>query len=112
MTSYSDHRVLLMGHFYFAYLEDIFILLRDLARYSLTKKRTGVYYFDRTNFRIQHLFNFPSHGDTAFPAIAPLNANQYIFLNYSSVLNTDKDYIWIEGQLNKTRLYSSILTFK
>jgi hypothetical protein len=83
----------------------------NLARYSLTKKRTAMYHFDKAAMTVNPLFDFPSHGDTAFPAIAPLNDSQYLFLNYSSELGIDKDYKWIVGQLKTTRLYAFNLTF-
>jgi hypothetical protein len=83
----------------------------NLARYSLTRKRTAIYRLDRVTRTISHLFDFPSHGDTAFPALMPLDAKRYLFLNYSSELGKG-DYPWIWGQLQNTRIYSSILTFE
>jgi len=70
-----------------------------------------MYHFDKVNMRVDPLFDFPSHGDTAYPAIAPIDDNQYLFLNYSSLLGTGEDFPWIVGQLSTTRLYSSTITF-
>jgi len=83
----------------------------NLIRYSLTKKRTALYYLDKNSKTLKPLFDFPSHGDTAFPALAPIDDKRYLFLNYSSVIFEGNDFSWIRGQLSTTRIYSSIITF-
>ena len=61
--------------------------------------------------KLTPLFDLPSQGDTAFPAVAPMNDRQYLLLNYSSRLEKGRDYPWLRGQLGTTRLYSQVLTF-
>lgn len=85
--------------------------LYNLARYSLTRKRTAFYYLDRQQMKAKWLYDLPSHGDTTFPALAPLNGHQYLLVNYSSKLEKGHDYAWIRGQLSDTRLYSHVVTF-
>lgn len=84
----------------------------NLLRYSFTPKRTAIYYYDRENMKITPLVDIKSHGDTAFPAIAKISNNNYLLLNYSSLIEHIKDdYIWIYGQLNPTKIYSQRLSF-
>ena len=61
-------------------------------------------------FQLTHIQDFPSCGDNAFPAIAPINDNSYLLFNYSNDFNK-KDKKWIFGQLSKTYIYYTILTF-
>lgn len=84
---------------------------RNLVRYSFSRKRTALYQLDKQNHQLIHLQDFPSHGDNAFPAIAPIDNNSYYLFNYSNnIKRGDKKWIW--GQLGKTNIYWTILTFK
>ena len=83
----------------------------NLGRYWVTTKRTALYRFDTDTKTITPLFDFPSHGDTAFPALAPIDENRYWFINYSSPLGIGRDDNWVTGQLRQTRLYESVLSF-
>ncbi len=68
----------------------------NLARYSLTRKRTSLYKVDLTANRLIPLFDFPSRGDTAFPALLPLDTNAYYLVNYSCPLD-GTDWPWLGG---------------
>jgi len=85
--------------------------LLNLAKYSLSSKRTALYKIDKQNLEVIHLMDFPSTGDNAFPAIVKLSENQYGVFNYSSDIE-EHNKIWIEGQVGKTYLYYSTLTFR
>ncbi len=82
----------------------------NLVRYSLTRKRTSLYKVDLTANRLIPLFDFPSRGDTAFPALLPLDTNAYYLVNYSCPLD-GTDWPWLGGQLVGTQLYDTVLTF-
>jgi hypothetical protein len=82
-----------------------------LARYWWTKKRTALYKLDQENLRFEPILDFPSKGDTAFPALVPLDDNRYLLYNYSSPPE-GKDRVWMSGQLTGTQIYSTILTFE
>lgn len=85
--------------------------LLNLAKYSLSSKKTALYKLDKTTLDIVHVMDFESNGDNAFPAIVKLSDHQYGIFNYSSDIDTDNK-IWIEGQIGKTYLYYSTLTFE
>ncbi|MCH2021866.1 MAG: hypothetical protein MK207_05245 [Saprospiraceae bacterium] len=83
----------------------------NLIKYSFSKKYTAIYKLDKKNYCLNHLFDFPSTGDNAFPGIAKIDNNSYYLLNYSSDIHK-KEKNWITGQFGKTFIYSTILTFK
>lgn len=82
-----------------------------LARYWWTRKRTALYRLDRENLSLDPVLDFPSRGDTAFPALVPLDDNRYLIYNYSSPPE-GKDRVWMSGQLTGTQIYSTILSFE
>jgi hypothetical protein len=81
----------------------------SLARYSLTRKRTCVYRVNVEEGRLEPLLDLPSSGDTAFPAVAPMEDGRWWLVNYSSPLD-GPDLPWLAGQLRDTRLYAAELT--
>jgi hypothetical protein len=81
-----------------------------LARYSLTRKRTALYKVDLSANTLVPLLDFPSQGDTAFPALIPIDARSYYLVNYSCPLE-GSDWPWLAGQLIRTNLYETTLTF-
>jgi len=81
-----------------------------MFRYWITKKRTALYRYNTEKMEIEWLFDFPSRGDTAFPAITKLNENQYLLFNYSSPID-GLDRSWVGGQLRNTYIYSTVITF-
>lgn len=81
---------------------------RNLIRYSLSKKKTAMYRLNKEKKCLEHIMDFPSTGDNAFPAIAQISENQYFLLNYSNDF-TKKDRNWIGGQLRPTNIYWTIL---
>jgi len=84
----------------------------NVLRYSLSRKRTALYQFDPKTLHIEHIQDLPSHGDTGYSAIAPIDANNYLLIYYSSPLQKGQDHSWLRGQIaGKTRLYQSIISF-
>jgi hypothetical protein len=83
----------------------------NLTRYSLTKKRTSLFTLNPETLELQLLFDIPSHGDTGFPALCPINDHEYLLVNYSSELRGEDDYPWIRGQFRPTKLYAYRLSF-
>lgn len=82
----------------------------NLARYSLTRKRTALYRVDLDAMCLHPLFDLPGKGDTAFPAMAKMNEGLYYVVNYTNALD-GPDWPWIFGQLRPTRLYGCELAF-
>lgn len=83
----------------------------NLLKYSFRKKYTALYQLDKTNHSLVHLMDFPSTGDTAFPGLARINDQQYYLLNYSSDIHK-REKNWVTGQLGKTFIYWTILSFE
>lgn len=83
----------------------------NLIRYSLTAKRTAIYHLNKEKIEIEHLFDLPSQGDTAYPALVRCDENQYLLYNYSSPLEEDLDYPWFQGQISETNIYMQMITF-
>ncbi len=82
----------------------------NLIRYSLTCKVTALWHFDKDNMELVHLMDFPSTGDTAFPAITQLEPGKWLLMNYSSDIHGPQKN-WLRGQLGKTYIYQTILEF-
>jgi len=82
-----------------------------LARYWWTPKRMAVYKLDRDALVMEPVLDFPSKGDTAFPALVAAGDDQYLMYNYSSPPE-GKDYVWMMGQLKETNIYSTVITFE
>ena len=82
----------------------------NLLRYSFTQKCTALFKFNKKLMRLDHIMDFPSTGDNAFPAIAQADDNSYILMNYSSDF-TKRSKNWIRGQLGKTFIYMAKLNF-
>ncbi|MCS7073528.1 MAG: hypothetical protein NZ108_03585 [Bacteroidia bacterium] len=85
--------------------------IRNLVHYWFSSKVTALYKIDKENLGLNHIMDFPSTGDNAFPAIAKLNATQYLLMNYSSDI-TGKNKVWFIGQIGKTYIYETILEIK
>jgi len=85
--------------------------LRNLIKYSITKKRTALFKLNKGDLSLTHILDFPSTGDNAFPAIAKIDSNNYWVMNYSSDI-TKREKNWISGQLGKTFIYETVLTFE
>ncbi len=80
----------------------------NLIRYSLTKKKTAMYRLNKANLTLEHIMDFPSTGDNAFPAIAKISDNSYFLLNYSNDFKK-KQRNWLGGQFKPTLIYYTIL---
>jgi hypothetical protein len=80
----------------------------NLFRYIFSRKVTAIFRYDKVNKTLVHILDFPSTGDTAFPAVASLSQGKFLFMNYSSnILGVKKN--WIRGQLGKTYIYSTVM---
>jgi proteasome lid subunit RPN8/RPN11 len=80
------------------------------VRYMLCTKRTALFLLDKEKAQLIHLFDLPGKGDTAFPAIAPIDENSYLLMNYSNDVE-GADVPWLLGQWRKSHIYSIKLTF-
>ncbi|HEY0261390.1 MAG TPA: hypothetical protein VGB95_00055, partial [Chitinophagales bacterium] len=83
----------------------------NLIRYSLTRKRTALFKFNKEKLDVEWLLDFPSTGDCSYPAIQKLNASDYLLMNYSSDIEKPEKN-WIRGQLGKTYIYWTVLHFE
>ncbi len=85
---------------------------RYAAAYWDRPKRTALYRINTEDHRVEHLLDFPSAGDTAFPSIVQTDAHTFVIANYTSPPD-DPDRTWIEGQgaLDGTQIYLITLTF-
>lgn len=84
--------------------------VHNLIRYSITRKVTALYKFDKDNLTVTPVIDFPSTGDNAYAGIAQVDANIYVVMNYSSDIAKRKKN-WIRGQLGKTYIYWTKLRF-
>jgi hypothetical protein len=80
----------------------------NLFKYPFSQKVTAIYKYNKVDKVLVHLLDFPSTGDTAYPAITKLGSGKYLFMNYSTDINGRKKN-WIKGQLGKTYIYSTVL---
>lgn len=83
---------------------------KNLKRYSLSYKRTALYYLNSKTMTLDFVQAFPSTGDNAFAAALALDENRFYVVNYSSNINK-RDKKWIWGQLGRTYIYETILDF-
>jgi hypothetical protein len=83
-----------------------------LATYSLRPKKTALYHVDTVQRRLVRLYDLPSAGDTAFPAIARLGPHEFLVANYTSPLDMPHA-AWIAGQVSPrgTAIYAVMLRF-
>jgi len=87
--------------------------LRNVIRYSLSKKRTALYHFDPERLTISHIQDLPSHGDTGYSAVAPIDTDRFMLIYYSSPIAENKDHSWLRGQIAaNTKLYQTTITFR
>lgn len=84
---------------------------KNLIRYSFSKKVTALFKINKEKMEIEHVMDFQSTGDTAFPGIAQKDDSTFYLLNYSSNIHK-RSKIWIGGQLGKTFIYQTELTIK
>jgi hypothetical protein len=80
----------------------------NLFIYPFSHKVTSIFKYNTVDKVLVHLIDFPSTGDTAYPAITKLGPGKFLFMNYSTNINGRKK-IWLGGQLGKTYIYSTIL---
>lgn len=83
----------------------------NLIRYSATKKVTALFKLNKEKLEMRHLMDLPSTGDTAFPGVARIDEKTFVVMNYSNDIYGPRKN-WIRGQLGKTYIYWTTLTFK
>lgn len=83
----------------------------NLIHYWFGEKVTALFKLNTDTKKLDHILDFPSTGDNAFPALAQATDSSYVFFNYSSDI-TEKSKFWFQGQLGKTYLYSTEIIFK
>ena len=81
-----------------------------LARYWWTPKRTALYKLDKQTLVMEPILDFPSKGDTAFPALVEIDRRSYLMYNYSSPPE-GKERVWMTGQLTGQQIYATVIRF-
>jgi hypothetical protein len=81
---------------------------KNMVGYSLSRKVTALFRINKDKMEIEHVMDFPSTGDTAFPGAAQKDGSSYYLLNYSSDINK-KPKNWLRGQLGRTYIYWTVL---
>lgn len=76
----------------------------NLIRYSFTPKTTSLYLLNEIEKDFDWVMDLPGCGDNAFPAIVPINENEYYVLNYTNDLS-NPDITWFNGQFQNTFIY-------
>lgn len=82
----------------------------NLLHYWFSSKVTALFRLNPTTKEMEHLLDFPSTGDNAFPAITQLSDTSYLIFNYSSDY-TKGQKTWLKGQLGNTYIYATELIF-
>ncbi len=82
----------------------------NLVRYSVTAKVTALFKLNPITKEMDHIMDFPSTGDNAYPAVVQISEDKYMMLNYSSDF-TDGQKNWIRGQLGRTNIYLTEIIF-
>ena len=82
-----------------------------LARYWWTPKRTALYQIDKATLSAKPVLEFPGRGDTAFPALVEIDPDHFLMYNYSSDPQ-GRDRVWMSGQLHRTNIYSTVISFE
>lgn len=85
--------------------------IANLADYSLQRKRCAIWHLNQRELKIRHLVDLPSAGDTCFPSAIRQSERVFEVYNYTSPLDTGRDPVWIVGQLGRTLIYRSVVTF-
>lgn len=88
-----------------AYWPELLRYRVNLLIYWFTRKRTALYEVLPDRRDIRWVTDFPSRGDTAYPALVPSGSSSYWMMTYSNALD-GPDLPWIWGQLLlKTKIY-------
>jgi hypothetical protein len=84
---------------------------RYLVDYSLHRKRCSLWKVDPDLLSVEFVQDLPSKGDTCFPSMLRVTPQSVELYNYSSPVD-GADLPWIGGQLQETRIYRMLLTFR
>jgi hypothetical protein len=82
----------------------------NLVDYSFRKKTTALFKLDTCNHTLLHLQDFGTTGDCAFPSVQKISENEYLVFDYSCAIDK-RPKNWISGQLGKTNIYWTKITF-
>lgn len=85
--------------------------IHNMLRYWFTTKVTSVFKLNKQDLSLSLVSDLPSTGDNAFPGIVQVDNNNYVLMNYSSNIKGRKK-IWFTGQLGRTYIYMTKLTFE
>lgn len=75
----------------------------DQAVWSLTRKRSSLYWVDVRNRSVEVVLDLPSRGDTSFAAVVPEPDGSLLVADYSSPESVG-DVMWLRGQLGPTEI--------
>jgi hypothetical protein len=82
----------------------------NLTTYSFSPKTTALYKLNVGNKDFDWVMDLPGCGDNAFPAVVPIDEDNYYVLNYTNDL-TNPDITWFSGQFQNTYIYYLTLSF-
>ena len=85
--------------------------IHNMVRYWFTRKVTSVFKLNKQDLSLSLMADLPSTGDNAFPGIVKIDDNNYVLMNYSSNIKGRKK-IWFTGQLGRTYIYMSKMSFE
>lgn len=85
--------------------------IHNMIRYWFTSKVTSIFKLNKQDLSLSLVSDLPSTGDNAFPGMVKLDDNRYVLMNYSSNIKGRKK-IWFTGQLGRTYIYMTTLTFE
>jgi len=82
----------------------------QLIRYAFTRKRTSLFRLDVDGMELVPILDFPSKGDTAYAALAPIGENAYYMVYYSTDI-AGRDWPWSLGQVIGCNIYETVIAF-
>jgi hypothetical protein len=83
----------------------------NLLSYSFSRKVTALFKLDKANKQLKHVLDFPSTGDNSYAGLVRLSDSTYYMINYSNDIYGESK-TWIRGQLGRTNVYLTELTFE
>ena len=82
---------------------------RYQTEYWFSPKRCALWRVDPEARAVQHVFDFPTAGDTCFASAVPLGAHRWLVYDYTSPPEAP-DVTWRQGQGGPTAIYRTTLT--
>jgi hypothetical protein len=78
--------------------------------YWTKPKRCALWKVDPDTLSVSHVFDLPSAGDTCFPEALRLSEGKWLLFNYSSPWDLARDPSWLDGQVDTTLIYWTVLS--